>query len=37
VRKTAYFFAGLAFWTLCFSLSRYSARIERGLSAGTRS
>ena len=37
VRKTAYFFAGLAFWTLCFSLSRYSSRIERGMSAGTRS
>jgi general L-amino acid transport system permease protein len=36
VRKTAYFFAGLVFWTLCFSLSRYSSRIERGMSAGTR-
>jgi general L-amino acid transport system permease protein len=37
VRKTAYVFAGLAFWTLCFSLSRYSARLERGMSAGARS
>ena len=37
VRKTAYFFAGLVFWTLCFSLSRYSSRIERSMSAGARS
>ena len=37
IRRTAYFFAALAFWTLCFSLSRYSARIERGVSAGMRS
>ena len=37
VRKTAYFFAGLVFWTLCFSLSRYSSRIERNMSAGIRS
>jgi general L-amino acid transport system permease protein len=36
VRRTAYFFAGLAFWALCFSLSRYSARIERGMNAGAR-
>lgn len=36
IRDTAYFFAGLAFWTLCFGLSRYSARIERGVSAGMR-
>ncbi len=36
VRRTSYFFAGLAFWILCFSLSRYSSRIERGMSAGTR-
>jgi general L-amino acid transport system permease protein len=36
VRRTAYFFAGLVFWTLCFGLSRYSAHIERGVSAGTR-
>jgi general L-amino acid transport system permease protein len=36
VRRTAYFFAGLVFWTLCFGLSRYGARIERGMSAGTR-
>lgn len=37
VRKTAYFFAGLAFWTLCFGLSRYSAYIERRMTTGTRS
>jgi general L-amino acid transport system permease protein len=37
IRRTAYFFAGLVFWTLCFSLSRYSSRIERGISAGMRS
>jgi general L-amino acid transport system permease protein len=36
VRRTAYFFAGLVFWVLCFSLSRYGARIERGMSAGGR-
>lgn len=36
VRQTAYFFAGLAFWSLCFGLSRYSARIERGMGAGAR-
>jgi general L-amino acid transport system permease protein len=36
IRRTAYFFAGIAFWALCFSLSRYSSRIERGMSAGMR-
>ena len=34
VRATAYLFAGLVFWSLCFSISRYSARIERRLSLG---
>ena len=28
---TGYFFAGLVFWCLCFSLSRYAAWIERRL------
>jgi general L-amino acid transport system permease protein len=28
---TGYFFAALVFWTLCFSLSRYAASIERSL------
>jgi general L-amino acid transport system permease protein len=28
---TGYFFAGLVFWCLCFSLSRYAAWIERSL------
>ncbi len=36
VRRTAYFFGGLVFWTLCFGLSRYSASIERRLGAGRR-
>jgi len=36
VRQTAYFFAGLLFWTLCFGLSRYSTHIERRISAGMR-
>jgi general L-amino acid transport system permease protein len=36
VRTTAYFFAGAVFWTICFSLSRYSARIERAMNAGRR-
>jgi len=34
VRATAYLFAGLVFWSLCFSISRYSAHIERRLAAG---
>lgn len=33
IRQTAYFFAGLVFFVVCFSLSRYSARIERRLGA----
>ncbi|MBI3707701.1 MAG: amino acid ABC transporter permease [Proteobacteria bacterium] len=37
VRATAYFFAGAVFFVICFSLSRYSARIERAMSAGRRS
>ncbi|MBM3597911.1 MAG: amino acid ABC transporter permease [Alphaproteobacteria bacterium] len=34
VRETGYFFAGLGFWFFCFGMSRYSARLERRLSAG---
>jgi general L-amino acid transport system permease protein len=34
VRATAYLFAGSVYWVICFSLSRYSARIERSLNAG---
>jgi general L-amino acid transport system permease protein len=33
VRTTAYVFAGLVFWVVCFSLSRYGLAIERRLSA----
>lgn len=29
VRDAAYFFAGIVFWAVCFSLSRLSARLER--------
>ena len=29
VRTTAYVFAAAVFWTICFSLSRYSRRLER--------
>jgi len=36
VNHTAYLFAGAAFWAFCFSLSRYSASLERRLAAGTR-
>ncbi|MBF9235288.1 amino acid ABC transporter permease [Microvirga alba] len=32
IRQTAYFFAGLVFFVICFSLSRYSVYIERKLS-----
>jgi general L-amino acid transport system permease protein len=32
VRNTGYFFAALIFWALCFSLSRYSVRLERAMS-----
>jgi general L-amino acid transport system permease protein len=31
IRQTAYFFAGLVFFVICFTLSRYSAYIERKL------
>jgi general L-amino acid transport system permease protein len=33
---TGYFFAGLIFWIFCFGMSRYSAFVERRLSAGDR-
>lgn len=36
VNHTAYLFAGVVFWAFCFSLSRYSASLERRLAAGTR-
>ena len=29
VRSTGYLFAALVFWSLCFALSRYSARLDR--------
>jgi general L-amino acid transport system permease protein len=31
VRETAYFFAGLVFFSVCFGLSRYSLRLDRRL------
>lgn len=37
IRQTAYFFAGVVFFIVCFGLSRFSARIERKLGAGQRS
>jgi general L-amino acid transport system permease protein len=33
---TGYFFAGLIFWIFCFSMSRYSAFLERRLATGER-
>jgi general L-amino acid transport system permease protein len=33
---TGYIFAAFIFWTICFSISRYSAWLERRLSAGER-
>jgi general L-amino acid transport system permease protein len=33
---TGYFFAGLIFWIFCFSMSRYSAFLERWLASGDR-
>ena len=33
---TGYFFAGLVFWIFCFSMSRYSAFLERRLASGER-
>jgi general L-amino acid transport system permease protein len=29
IRSTGYFFAGLVFWSVCFSMSRLAARLER--------
>jgi len=31
IRQTAYFFAGIIFFSICFGLSRYSLHIERKL------
>jgi len=36
IRQTAYFFAGVVFFVVCFGLSRFSARIERRLDVGRR-
>jgi len=36
IRQTAYFFAGVVFFVVCFGLSRVSARIERRLDVGRR-
>jgi general L-amino acid transport system permease protein len=33
---TGYFFAAIVFWAFCFGMSRYSAFLERRLSAGER-
>ena len=33
---TGYFFAGAIFWVFCFSMSRYSAFLERRLASGER-
>jgi general L-amino acid transport system permease protein len=33
IRSTGYLFAALVFWSLCFGLSRYSARIDRKMRA----
>jgi general L-amino acid transport system permease protein len=35
VRSTGYLFAALVFWSLCFGLSRYSARLERRMRAAS--
>jgi general L-amino acid transport system permease protein len=35
VRSTGYLFAGLVFWSLCFGLSRYSARLDSRTRAQT--
>jgi general L-amino acid transport system permease protein len=29
IRSTGYLFAALVFWSLCFGLSRYSARLDQ--------
>jgi general L-amino acid transport system permease protein len=34
IRDTGYLFVALVFWTICFLMSRYSARLERHLSRG---
>ena len=34
IRSTGYFFAGLIFWSGCFSMSRLAGRLERRLSLG---
>jgi general L-amino acid transport system permease protein len=34
IRSTGYFFVGLVFWSVCFSMSRFAARLERRLSSG---
>jgi general L-amino acid transport system permease protein len=36
VRSTAYAFAGLVFWGICFGLSRYSLALERRLAPELR-
>jgi general L-amino acid transport system permease protein len=36
IRATGYLFVALVFWTICFGMSRYSARLERHLSRGSR-
>ena len=33
IRTTGYLFAALIFWSLCFSLSRYSARLDRSMAS----
>ena len=35
IRTTGYLFAALVFWALCFSLSRYSARLDRSMASRT--
>jgi len=35
IRSTGYFFAGLVFWSVCFSMSRVAIRLERRLAKGT--
>ena len=35
VRQTGYLFAALVFWSLCFGLSRYSARLDRRMRAAS--
>jgi general L-amino acid transport system permease protein len=37
IRVTAYLFAGLVFFAICFGLSRHSAHIERTINRGSRS